>query len=157
MLNAGTYAAFTVVTMLACGLQSFFDSIERSFLGVGFLFSLPKDFGLFYFFVITGELVYFFLGLSQMLLEPVAQGEGRKLLHIYFIKNIVPYCLLVGCLDFTSLQANNGITIYKGMLPCFLRGNWSTLFSNILKARNNFLRVSLGWITSSIKPREAAW
>lgn len=39
---------------------------------------------------------------------------------------------------------------YKGIFPCFFLGKFITLFSNILKARINFWRVSEGKITSSI-------
>lgn len=45
---------------------------------------------------------------------------------------------------------------YKGMLPCFLSGRLTVLFSSMLNPFISFLRVSFGKITSSINPRCAA-
>ena len=44
----------------------------------------------------------------------------------------------------------------RGILPCFLLGMVSTLFSSILYAFISLVRVSSGRITSSMKPRAAA-
>ena len=45
---------------------------------------------------------------------------------------------------------------HRGILPCFLRGIVSTLFSSMRSARITCGRVSRGSITSSMYPRSAA-
>lgn len=45
---------------------------------------------------------------------------------------------------------------YSGILPCFLRGNFTAFVSQILKALISFWRVSAGSITSSTNPLAAA-
>jgi hypothetical protein len=53
-------------------------------------------------------------------------------------------------------SADADFFIYKGIFPCFRLGVDTSLFSNIANAFINFLRVSFGKITSSIKPLCAA-
>jgi len=45
---------------------------------------------------------------------------------------------------------------YNGILPCFFLGNLLTLFFSMSNVRINFIRVSSGFIISSINPRAAA-
>ena len=56
----------------------------------------------------------------------------------------------------SSSPESFSLNSYNGIFPCFLLGNTSALFSNILKALINFERVSSGRITSSTKPLSAA-
>src|SRR5690606_33150573 len=53
-------------------------------------------------------------------------------------------------------SAYNVDRIYKGILPCFFFGSFSTLFFSISRAAISLIRVSLGRITSSTNPRAAA-
>lgn len=74
---------------------------------------------------------------------------GEMLLYFFnlllpFYQKPPPISDTGGGLSFSIIRAN-----YKGILPCFLRGSVAALFSNILKARINFWRVSEGSITSS--------
>jgi len=55
-----------------------------------------------------------------------------------------------------SAPANNSITGYSGIFPCFLGGFLSRLVPSISSAWISLLRVSRGWMTASTNPRSAA-
>lgn len=76
------------------------------------------------------------------------KNNGPGFIHNNKISKVFDICFLN--------QQIVRLLFYKGMLPCFFRGNTATLFSNIENAIISFFRVSFGCITSSINPRAAA-